>query len=108
MFRFTEAEEKGQTVFVIEGRLAGPAVAALEEVLLSLEQRGHQVPVLVDLMGVTAMDAAGKGLLAELHAHGATLRAKGCLNRAIVQEITASGRRTTPSGDVPREGEADE
>jgi len=88
MFRLTHTEEGGSTVFVIEGKLGGPSLGPLGELLRTLQAEvGGNRPVVVDLMGVTSIDAGGKGLLKELHASGATFRAKGCLNRAIVDGI---------------------
>jgi ABC-type transporter Mla MlaB component len=108
MFRLTETEENGQTVFVIEGRLAGPAIAAIQEFLRQQEIEGRKNSIVVDLMGVTAIDLAAKALLAKLHARGAVFRAKGCLNRAIVEEITAAGRGAAAppagSGKSPSDG----
>jgi len=89
MFRLTQTEEGSSTVFVIEGKLGGPSLGPLAELLRSLRAEvGSHQPVIVDLMGVTSIDCGGKGLLKELHASGATFRAKGCLNRAIVEGIT--------------------
>src|SRR5208282_1140140 len=91
MFRLTQTEEGGATVFVIEGKLSGPTVASLGEFLRTLHAEvGSSRPVIVDLMGVTTINDDGKKLLKDLHAHGATFRAKGCLNRAIVEGITCS------------------
>jgi hypothetical protein len=42
---------------------------------------------------VTFIDDKGKGLLAEMHQHGVELVAEGCMNNAIVEEITQGGRR---------------
>jgi hypothetical protein len=102
MFRLTQTEEGGSNVFVIEGKLGGPSLAPLGDLLRSLraEMGGHQ-PLIVDLMGVTSIDEGGKGLLKELHAGGATFRAKGCLNRAIVEGITCCESVPAGAGAVP-------
>jgi anti-anti-sigma regulatory factor len=102
MFRLTDTEENGQAVFIIEGRFAGPAVAAIREFLRQQDSEGRGNPVLVDLMGVTMIDAAAKELLAEFHARGAKFRAKGCLNRAIVDQITKDATAGEPVGGSPR------
>lgn len=89
MFRLTQTIESASTVFIIEGKLAGPAIEAIGELIRKLgTEPGSTGPVIVDLMEVTAIDAGGKALLKELHRRGATFRAKGCLNRAIVEGIT--------------------
>jgi hypothetical protein len=42
----------------------------------------------LDLTAVTFVDAAGKELLARLHAEGASFLAAGCLMKAMVAEIS--------------------
>jgi hypothetical protein len=46
----------------------------------------------VDLTGVTFIDANGKDLLTKLWQQGAELRAAGCLTRCLGEEMTSSGR----------------
>jgi len=89
MFRITQTAESGSTVLIIEGELAGPAIEAIGELICKLgKEAGCTGPVIVDLVEVTSIDAGGKALLKELHSRGFTFRAKGCLNRAIVEGIT--------------------
>ena len=89
MFRLTQTEEGDSPVLVVEGKLTGPALAALSDLVKTFRpDLGNKGPLVVDLMGVTSIDAEGKDLLKDLHARGATFRAKGCLNRAIVEGIT--------------------
>jgi anti-anti-sigma regulatory factor len=52
-------------------------------------------PIVIDLAGVTFIDADGKTLLTMLWRQGATLRASGCLTRCMVEEITGACRITT-------------
>jgi len=47
---------------------------------------------MIDLTGVTFIDADGKALLTKLWQQGAELRALGCLTRCVVEEITGAGR----------------
>jgi hypothetical protein len=106
MFRLTQTEEGDSTVFVIEGKLTGPEVARLGELLRTLRaDLGTLRPLIVDLMGVTSMDASGKDLLKHLHADGATFRAKGCLNRAIVEGITCCAPEPAGAGASPGQRE---
>ncbi|MCA1957438.1 MAG: hypothetical protein LDL14_02765 [Nitrospira sp.] len=72
---------------VLEGRLAGPWVEELDKCWCRLS-RSQQRTAVIDLVGVTFIDAAGKTLLDRLWREGATLRASGCLTRCIVEEIT--------------------
>jgi len=51
----------------------------------------------IDLTGVTFIDANGKALLTRLWQQGAELRAVGCLIRCVVEEITGSSRLASSS-----------
>lgn len=79
--------EKDSISLLLEGRLAGPWVGELDGYWCKLtgNQREHAV---IDLSGVTFIDATGKALLDRLWRQGARLRAAGCLTRCIVEEIT--------------------
>ena len=76
---------------ILEGRQAGPWVEELtsywHEILAN-----QQNCTMIDLTGVTFIDANGKALLTGLWQRGAEFRAVGCLTRCIVEEITKAGR----------------
>lgn len=81
---------------VLEGRLAGPWVEELRTYcrrVLGTQQRC----TMIDLTGVTFVDAEGKALLAQLWQQGVELRASGCLTRCLVEDITKV-RRTACEG----------
>lgn len=84
MLRITSEKKRGKTVLAVEGRLAGPWVAALEQ---CWRERAPGEKFSVDLCGVSFIDARGKALLKEIHQQGGKLVADGCLNQAIVSEI---------------------
>jgi len=90
MLRVTTDKKRGKTVLSVEGRLAGPWVAALEQCWRELRTSSPQEKFHVNLCGVSFIDAAGKVLLKEIHSQGGQLIAEGCLNQAIVQEIVGS------------------
>lgn len=94
MLRITTEKKRGKTVLAVEGRLAGPWVAALEQ---CWRERAENEKFNIDLCGVSFIDAAGKALLREIHKQGGKLIAEGCLNQAIVDEI-AGRERTEKSG----------
>ncbi|MBX3308390.1 MAG: hypothetical protein KF751_20270 [Nitrospira sp.] len=76
---------------VLEGRLAGPWVEELRTYcrqVLGTQQRC----TMIDLTGVTFVDAEGKTLLAQLWQQGVELQASGCLIRCLVEDITKAGR----------------
>ncbi|MGH9676792.1 MAG: hypothetical protein ACRD36_06790, partial [Candidatus Acidiferrum sp.] len=91
MLRITAEKKRGRAVLNIEGRLAGESVATLEQCWRELHAGSPREKVQVHLCDVSYIDAAGKVLLKEIHRQGAQLVAEGCLNQAIVREITGRG-----------------
>lgn len=89
MLRITLEKKRGKSTLNVEGRLAGPWVAALEQ---CWRDRTPGERFCVDLCAVSFIDAAGKLLLREIHQQGGKLVAQGCLNQAIVDEISNSSR----------------
>ena len=99
MLRITVHDAPRILTFRLEGRLAGPWVRVLEECWEStLTGRRDLVPLL-DLTGVTSIDAAGRACLAALHCQGAEFVAADCLMKAVVAEIT---RAPVPDPDPPK------
>ena len=76
---------------ILEGRLAGPWVEELHSYWRQISGN-QQSGAVIDLTGVTFIDANGKALLTRLWHQGAELRAAGCLTRCVVEEITGPGR----------------
>jgi anti-anti-sigma regulatory factor len=76
---------------ILEGRLAGLWVEELDAYCRKISEDDQRC-TMVDLTGVTFIDAAGKSLLAHLWCQGAELRASGCLTRCVVAEITKTSR----------------
>lgn len=76
--------------FMLEGRLAGPWVDELDGCWRQMVA-SQQSRAVVDLTGVTFVDAEGKVLLTQMWQQGAQLHAVGCLTRCIVEEITKAG-----------------
>jgi outer membrane protein TolC/ABC-type transporter Mla MlaB component len=97
MLRITAENKKGKTLLRLEGKISGPHVGALEQCWRELLAASPKQKFSVDLCGVSYIDSAGKALLREMHRLGAALLAVGCLNQAIVDEITQaqqSGERS--------------
>ena len=93
MLRITTEKKRGKTYLSVEGRLAGPWVAALEQCWRELRGSSGREKFHIDLCGVSFIDAAGKVLLKEIHRQGGHLVAEGCLNQAIVHEIVAAEKQ---------------
>src|SRR5258707_4640334 len=84
MLRITTEKKRGKTFLSVEGRLAGPWVAALEQCWRDLHAASPQEKFHVNLCGVRFIDGGGKVLLKENHRQGGRIVAGGCLNQAIV------------------------
>jgi len=97
MLRITTESKRGKLYITVEGSLSGPRVATLEQCWRELSATTPRSKFRVNLCGVSFIDNAGKVLLKEMHRQGAELLAEGCLNQAIIKEITAA--RTTASGE---------
>ncbi len=97
MLKITEQRgiEPDSLSLLLEGRLAGPWVEELNGYCRKMAE-AHQRCTVIDLTGVTFIDATGKALLTRLWKRGAELRASGCLTKCIVEEITGA-RRTDPT-----------
>ncbi|HYW97578.1 MAG TPA: hypothetical protein VE822_00580, partial [Candidatus Elarobacter sp.] len=93
MLRITTEKRRGKVFLSVEGKLAGPWVAALEQCWRELHASSLREKFHVNLCGVSFIDAAGKVLLKEIHRQGGQLVAEGCLNQAIVNEIVASEKK---------------
>lgn len=87
MLRITTENRRSRIILSVEGRLAGPWVAALEQCWRELYAAVPRQKFSVNLCGVSYIDHAGKALLKEMHKLGGELIAEGCLNQAIVKEI---------------------
>ena len=105
MLRITTEKKRGKTTLNVEGRLAGPWVAALEQCWRELHTSDPEEKFHLDLCGVSFIDSAGKALLKEIYRQGGKLVAEGCLNQAIVDEIKVSGKEQRgPLGKQHRKG----
>jgi outer membrane protein len=102
MLRITTEKKRGKMFLGVEGRLAGPWVAALEQCWRELHAASPKEKFHIDLCGVSFIDAGGKVLLKEIHRQGGHLVAEGCLNQAIVHDIVAQEKQEARSGEKGR------
>jgi len=93
MLKITLDNSQASTRLTLEGRLAGAWVKELEQFWrpMTASQRGS---LIVDLRGVTFIEATGKALLAEMWQAGAELIATGCCNKSMIEQITCSRPRS--------------
>ena len=86
MLMVTTTEKDGTIILKLEGRLAGPWVQEFER-CWSLAWGTCRNPI-VDLTGLTFVDAAGKRLLADIYARGAQLTGVGLMANSLSDDIT--------------------
>jgi hypothetical protein len=92
MLKITEHTVEGteSMSLLLEGRLAGPWVEEVDSYWCRLDEHQRRRTV-IDLGGVTFVDAEGKVLLTRMWKTGARFVAAGCLMRCLVDEITGAG-----------------
>jgi len=90
MLRITTETKREKTIVTVEGRIAGPSVATVEQCWRELYAASPKQKYIIDLCGVSFIDSSGKVLLREMYRRGAELQAEGCLNQSIVDEISGS------------------
>jgi len=93
MLRITTENKRGKMTLSVEGRVAGQWVAALEQCWRELYATSPRQKFSVNLCAVSFIDDAGKVLLKDMHRLGVELIAEGCLNQAIINEITRSNKK---------------
>lgn len=87
MLRIDVHTELEATNLILQGKLKGPWVMELERCWKALAAGGSRQRVMVDLTGLTFIDAQGKQLLARMHEDGATLVTIGLLPCSIMEEM---------------------
>jgi outer membrane protein len=102
MLRISTETKRTRTVVTVEGRVAGASVATVEGCWRELYAASPKQKFIINLCGVSYIDNAGKVLLREMHRLGAELRAEGCLNQAIVDEISTGDGSSDKSPRKPK------
>lgn len=85
MLKITTQTGANETIFALEGKLAGPWVEELESCWQQVAICDQQLRVM--LHAVTFIDGAERKLLADMHRQGVVLTAEGFLMKAIIEEI---------------------
>jgi len=101
MLRITTEIKRGKLFITVEGTLSGPRVATLEQCWRELYATTPRPKFCVNLCGVSYIGDTGRVLLTEMHHQGAELMAEGCLNQAIVDEITGQKKKASERGSKP-------
>ena len=92
MLRISLEHDPGTLSLILEGRLVGPWVDELRRI--SAEHISRSEQLIIDLNGLTAMDARGQGLLDELRQEGATLRCSDVMNQYLVEQMARPAGKT--------------
>jgi len=97
MLRIHVEQSVSQARVRLEGRLGGEWVRELEHCCRGLLDPSGLRQLTIDLDAVSFVDPEGQRLLAELHACGASLTAKGPLTKYLVSRI----QETSDCSDAP-------
>jgi anti-anti-sigma factor len=97
MLMITVEADAPTVTFRLDGRLAGPGIRELARSWSAAASQQPNRRVLLDLAGVTAVDASGKDFLAKAYRQGSRLIA-GAATRAIVEEVRTRSATDCYSG----------
>lgn len=89
MLRISVLNEPGVSRIKLEGKLSQEWVDEAENAWSLLRKGTDCDSILVDLLAVSYVDAAGHGLLAAMHNAGAELIGSGLLISSLIAEIKA-------------------
>ena len=95
MLRITTETTQEGTAIRLEGKLAGAWVNTVEQTWHAIAGDEPRAPFLVDLCGVTFIDAAGKKLLKSMCGEGAVFR---CCGPDITATVEAAKREASSEG----------
>lgn len=89
MIRIHKIRERSTLRLIVEGKLSGDWVNALEKCWLDARTDPGDERIRVDLSGVSYIDEKGRHLLKNMFRNGAQLRATGVMTRGILEEIAS-------------------
>ena len=101
MLRITTTEIGEKATLKLEGKLSGPWVEEFERCWRMSTGIYKNKSLVVDLSGVTFVDAAGKKLLCAIASEGGQLVGSGLIPKSVIEEICRKEARAK-SGATPR------
>jgi hypothetical protein len=87
MLRVTKHDTPESIRLTLEGRLIGAWVAEADGAWQGVLAASRQLPIIVNLFDVSAVDSSGRELLLRMHERGVVFEARGCAMRELVREI---------------------
>jgi outer membrane protein len=90
MLKVTKETSVRETRLKVEGKLAGPWLEEFRECWLANSAVARNQPLVVDLSGLTFIDAQGKELLGWIHQAGGKLVGTGLMTKSIIEEVTGA------------------
>lgn len=105
MMRITRQQDGETITLKIEGCLAGEWVNEMKRCWDEVKTGARRRAIRIDLTDVTFIDAAGKGLLAQMFASGAIAGAANVMTKAVVEQLT-SKEQVNQSGQSRRSGQS--
>lgn len=90
MFKITTLNKTGTIRLVVEGKLDRACVGELDNCWQSAKSLEPHGSILMDLTGVTYIDACGKQLLTRMHEQGTEFLCGGLMTRFMIEEIKSA------------------
>ena len=94
MFKITTRTSSGTIRLVVEGKLAKACASELDQCWQAAKLLAPEGPILMDLTGVTYIDACGKQLLAQMYEEGTAFLCGGLMTKFLIDEIKTEGSVT--------------
>ena len=96
MLRITKIESPTEQKLILEGRLAEPWSSELSSHWEEARRAHPERQFVVDVKGVTRIDAGGERALARMKSHGAEFLASGIRMKQLLKDLEIKGTRKEP------------
>ena len=94
ILKITVRESPEAVTLILEGRLAGPWIWEVERAWSAITTKIRGLHLVVDLSGVSFIEAEGKTLLRRISEQEGELRADDVMTKAIIEEVQGRGSNT--------------
>jgi anti-anti-sigma regulatory factor len=90
MFKITTRNDSGTIRLIVDGKLTRACVSDLEQCWQAAKLLEPKGSILMDLTGVTFIDASGKELLTRMHEEGTAFLCAGLMTKFLIEEIKSA------------------